>query len=774
MGTDGFDEALSYDHPMLEQHRLVSHLYHCPLDIVQLEGEASLQALNGFIFIVSCDGEVFSVCKTVEHYLGFHQSDILHQSVMELIHSEDRDEFHRQLSWQAMLPPEHRNLTLQEVLSPAYSHLLQRCFTVRFRCLLDNTSGFITLEISGRLQFLHGHARNFQLTTSPTRGGGGSDGNTRQGRQGLTTEGHGMPATSSPVNTIPPSSFGLFGVCSPLGSLPSLDGSQRETSFKTKHIMDLTFTSMDSRARSMFGYNGKEDGRIKVYDLIHPEDLSYVAQGHREVLKQGSIGLLSHRWLSNTGSWIWLQSRLRIVYKDNKADHIIAIHRKLDDSEGNELYYRRNSEYKLPFPLLEPETLMSEDDSNEVNGNDLSVREGSSIPEVKSFTEDSNDVQMKVSPQIDSEKDAASRKLWNSYESNSQESSSTIEVKPTGSKKFKGQLKNYLQTTRRRKTPFRAPTSTTKAATRSTTSVYPGLEAGSSSATWYNYRNLFGRNFLSPTGTKSDDYMQNYAVYGYGSSSARNPYNYQGWDFDMAKSEEDAYCGMQGSDHMQANGFAYTLPYSNNDYSSAYEAYSAAVAAAAVVAAASGQSQCSEYSTPSTLSHPQEHESYDGAVRVIRSPLIYNTPLQDQQSYLSHQQPTTSDHQLQGLPTFSGYLQHKEEESTGGNGSDLISKLALKTDPRMTQPAWFTHIGLSNDKSQSLNQMTAYQQNPILSGTTDTSARSTSGYSHDGVMDQAQCTNLIPWNHFEGRTSCVGDTNLCETVNYQVGFATTS
>ncbi|VUZ54702.1 unnamed protein product, partial [Hymenolepis diminuta] len=126
---------------------------------------------------------------------------------------------------------------------------------------------------------------------------------------------------------------------------------------------------------------------------------------------------------------------------DNKADHIIAIHRKLDDSEGNELYYRRNSEYKLPFPLLEPETLMSEDDSNEVNGNDLSVREGSSIPEVKSFTEDSNDVQMKVSPQIDSEKDAASRKLWNSYESNSQESSSTIEVKPTGSKKFKGQLK---------------------------------------------------------------------------------------------------------------------------------------------------------------------------------------------------------------------------------------------------------------------------------------------------------------------------------------------
>ncbi|KAM7542155.1 hypothetical protein Aperf_G00000009177 [Anoplocephala perfoliata] len=775
----GYFQALNYDHPMLEQHRLVSHLYHCPLDIVQMEGEASLQALNGFIFIVSCDGEVFSVCKTVEHYLGFHQSDILHQSVMELIHSEDRDEFHRQLSWQAMLPPEHRNLTLQEVLSPAYSHLLQRCFTVRFRCLLDNTSGFITLEISGRLQFLHGHARNFQLTSSPSRGGsngsnGVHDGNSRKGRQGMPVEAHGL-SSSTPASSISPSSFGLFGVCSPLGSLPSLDGSQRETSFKTKHKMDLTFTSMDSRARSMFGYNGKEDGRIKVYDLIHPEDLSYVAQGHKEVLKQGSIGLLSHRWLSNTGSWVWLQSRLRIVYKDNRADHIIAIHRKLDDTEGNELYYRRNSEYKLPFPLLEPETLMSEDDSNDVNGHEFPVREGSSIPEVKSFPVDSDDVQLKVSPQLDTEREASSRKLWNSYESNSQESNSTSEAKPSGGKKFKGQLKNYLQTTRRRKTPFRAPTSTAKAITRSSASFYPCLEASSSSASWYNYRNLFSRNFLSPS--KTDDCMQNYAMCGYGSVSTRNPYNYQGWEFDRAKSDEEAYCGMLSGDHTQANSFTNTLPYSN-DYSSAYEAYSAAVAAAAVVAAASGQGQCSEYSTPSTLPHPPEQESYDGGVRVIRSPLFYNTPLQEQQTYLSNRQPT-SDHQHQGLPSFSGYLHHKEEASIENGGNDLISKLALKTDSRMTQPAWFSQFSLSNgmekdEKTQSQTQMAAYQQHPILAGTTDTTARSANGYSQEGMMEPAQYTNLIPWNHFENRTSCLGDANLSEMANYQIGFAATS
>ena len=32
-----------------------------------------LQALSGFLFVVTCDGEVFYASHTVEQYLGFHQ-----------------------------------------------------------------------------------------------------------------------------------------------------------------------------------------------------------------------------------------------------------------------------------------------------------------------------------------------------------------------------------------------------------------------------------------------------------------------------------------------------------------------------------------------------------------------------------------------------------------------------------------------------------------------------------------------------------------------------
>nr|KAF7421722.1 hypothetical protein H0235_009558 [Vespula pensylvanica] len=38
-----------------------------------LDGEMFLQALNGFLLILTCDGEVFFATHSIESYLGFHQ-----------------------------------------------------------------------------------------------------------------------------------------------------------------------------------------------------------------------------------------------------------------------------------------------------------------------------------------------------------------------------------------------------------------------------------------------------------------------------------------------------------------------------------------------------------------------------------------------------------------------------------------------------------------------------------------------------------------------------
>lgn len=51
--------------------------------------------------------------------------------------------------------------------------------------------------------------------------------------------------STSNQHNLPP--LGFFAVCSPLGPLPSLNGPQRDATFKTKHQLDLTVITIDAR-----------------------------------------------------------------------------------------------------------------------------------------------------------------------------------------------------------------------------------------------------------------------------------------------------------------------------------------------------------------------------------------------------------------------------------------------------------------------------------------------------------------------------------------------
>ncbi|XP_018318618.1 aryl hydrocarbon receptor protein 1 isoform X2 [Agrilus planipennis] len=277
-------------------------------DHTPLDGEMFLQALNGFLMILTCEGEVFFATHSIEGYLGFHQSDIVHQSVYELVHSEDREELQRQLMWNSFLPPESSNIGLQDVLLPENGHLLERSFTVRFRCLLDNTSGFLRLDIRGRIKVLHGQNRK-------------------------TDE--------------PP--LALFAICTPFGPPSLLEIPQKEVMFKSKHKLDLTLVSMDQRGKMLLGYSDAELANMGGYDLVHYDDLAYVASAHQELLKTGASGMIAYRFQTKDGQWQWLQTSSRLVYKNSKPDFIISTHRPLMEEEGRDLLGKRTMDFKVSY-----------------------------------------------------------------------------------------------------------------------------------------------------------------------------------------------------------------------------------------------------------------------------------------------------------------------------------------------------------------------------------------------------------------------------------------
>lgn len=147
----------------------------------------------------------------------------------------------RQLLWNSFLPADLAGVPLDEALSTDKAIYLERSFTVRFRCLLDNTSGFLRLDIRGRVKVLHGQNRK-------------------------TEE--------------PP--LALFAYCTPFGPPSLLELPQKENMFKTKHKLDLSLVSIDQRGKMILGYSDAEIANIGGYDLVHFDDLAYVASAHQE------------------------------------------------------------------------------------------------------------------------------------------------------------------------------------------------------------------------------------------------------------------------------------------------------------------------------------------------------------------------------------------------------------------------------------------------------------------------------------------------------------
>ncbi|KAI6203551.1 hypothetical protein M3Y94_00570200 [Aphelenchoides besseyi] len=259
----------------------------------------ALRALGGFMLILNESGEIYYVSENIEYYLGFLQSDVLHQPIFEMIHSEDREDIRLGLQMH-QTKPKRENLNDRNDM--------ERLMVARFRCLLDNTCGFMRIEIRGRFTELHA------VTSSA---------------EGTSTNRH-------------TSRFGLLAVCTPFVPPILLDSVSDDPILKTKHALDLTLLCMDGKFRQLIEADESPVGSY--YNLIHPADARYVSEAHSTVIKNSSSGLMIYRLIGRiSGEPVYLQSSLRVFFKNSKAESIGGTHRILNEVDGLALLEKRSN-----------------------------------------------------------------------------------------------------------------------------------------------------------------------------------------------------------------------------------------------------------------------------------------------------------------------------------------------------------------------------------------------------------------------------------------------
>ncbi|XP_068562563.1 aryl hydrocarbon receptor-like isoform X2 [Cebidichthys violaceus] len=296
------------------------------------EGELLLQALNGFVLVVTTDGTIFYTSPTIQDFLGFHQSDVVHQSVHDLVHMEDREMFRCQLHFALKPSDSHSDVraqdgqwsskassssgsSLPQYVPPENSSFLDRSFCCRLRCLLDNASGFLALNFNGRLKYLH-----LQGSASPPQ-------------------------------------LALFAIATPLQP-PSVMAIRTKTLiFQSKHRMDFAPVGIDTRGKLVLGYTEVELVTTgSGYQFIHAGDMMYCADNHLRMMKTGDSGFTFFRLLTKAGCWLWVQANARIVFKGGRPDFIIARQKALTNEEGEEHLHQRRQQ--LPFNLATGEGVL--------------------------------------------------------------------------------------------------------------------------------------------------------------------------------------------------------------------------------------------------------------------------------------------------------------------------------------------------------------------------------------------------------------------------------
>ncbi|XP_077411780.1 hypoxia inducible factor 1 subunit alpha a [Vanacampus margaritifer] len=243
----------------------------------QLNG-SYLKALEGFLMVLSEDGDMIYLSENVNKCLGLAQFDLTGQSVFDFTHPCDQDELREMLV--------HRTGSKK-----AKEPNTERSFFLRMKCTLTSRGRTVNVK-SATWKVLHcsGHVRL---------------------HSGLNEE-------TAKDHKEPPLPY-LVLICDPIPHPSNIEVPLDAKTFLSRHTMDMRFTYCDERITELMGYDPEDLLDRSVYEYYHALDSDHLTKTHHNLFAKGQVSTGQYRMLAKRGGFVWVETQATVIYNNKNS-----------------------------------------------------------------------------------------------------------------------------------------------------------------------------------------------------------------------------------------------------------------------------------------------------------------------------------------------------------------------------------------------------------------------------------------------------------------------
>ncbi|XP_050444881.1 uncharacterized protein LOC126848222 isoform X2 [Cataglyphis hispanica] len=266
------------------------------------------KALNGFMLVLSSDGNMVYLSENVSDYLGVSQMDMMGQSVYEYSHPCDHDELRECLSSKPTDKGEKRTCN----------------FFLRLKCTLTNKGRKVNLK-SASYKVIHctGKLTNIRDSNSNSM----EVENEEQEKEDELAEqdtGACLVLVGSPIPH--PSNIEI-----PLG---------RHT-FLSKHSLSMKFTYADEKLAEYLGWDSEELMGRSVFEFYHALDNPALDKCFKCLFSKGQCETVAYRFLGKRGGYAWVVTQATLIHcsKQQKPISVVCVNYILSGLEHEDEVY---------------------------------------------------------------------------------------------------------------------------------------------------------------------------------------------------------------------------------------------------------------------------------------------------------------------------------------------------------------------------------------------------------------------------------------------------